>query len=190
MKKQPLVNLLCKDWGELWGRHLWCDWQYQALLWHMGRRCQYCKQVHTILILGANNAISESIIWYLIPDNISDTWCFTLLNFRMDSTGVEGRIQVNERTRDVLKQVSLTPPLSTVQLKIQSPKIPPSINVLQKCIVCNISVVWVWRAGRHLCEREGQHESVPLHKTEGECPQNVLKCFLLFQSPQFLASQG
>ena len=128
--------------------------------------------------------------WYLIPDNISDTWCFTLLNFRMDSTGVEGRIQVNERTRDVLKQVSLTPPLSTVQLKIQSPKIPPSINVLQKCIVCNISVVWVWRAGRHLCEREGQHESVPLHKTEGECPQNVLKCFLLFQSPQFLASQG
>ena len=36
-------------------------------------------------------------------------------------------------------------------------------------------MVWVRGAGRHLCEGEGQHESVSLHQTERKCSQNVLK---------------
>ena len=51
-------------------------------------------------------------------------------------------------------------------------------------------MVWVRGARRHLCEGEGQHESVSLHQTEGKCSQNVLKWNSSdFQRPRHFASQ-
>ena len=90
----------------------------------MGGRGQYCKQVKINIDHGGikpiwgddvniaskyQNNVSPNIF---VKNGISEhelrrMECSKITFFRMDSTGVEGRIQVNERTRDVLKQVFL-----------------------------------------------------------------------------------
>ena len=94
-----------QDWAQLWGRHLGSDRQYQALLWHLGGCRQHCKQV------------SFPQIW-----KIELTFVF----YRMDSTGVDGRIQVNERTRDVLKQVFFV--FNLFQWKFEGSLFQPDLN--------------------------------------------------------------